>query len=155
MSDNEAISQDQRTNGMGLWTDAKDMLKAARLVLADESMSRSSPVFYLAGHGIEEAFKAFLRCHGKSLEDLKKIGHNLDCALNVAISNGFEELCPLTIQDKKMISAFNGYYQTKKFEYRVTGLYHLPPPKDLIDLGERMLTAIKSICVASAGVVRP
>jgi hypothetical protein len=154
MTDKEPISQDERTNGMGLWTDAKDMLKAARLVLADESMSHSSPVFYLAGHGIEEAFKAFLRCRGKSLEDLKNIGHNLECALNVAISNGFEELCALTVQDKKMISAFNGYYQIKKFEYRVTGRYYLPPPENLIDLGERMLKAIKSICEASAGVVR-
>jgi hypothetical protein len=65
------MTNDERTTGMGLWTDAKDMLAAAKLVSADEHLV--TPAYYLAGHGIEEVFKAYLRSHGHSLGKLKKL----------------------------------------------------------------------------------
>jgi hypothetical protein len=149
------MTGDDRTTGMGLWTDARQMLAAARIVSAESSLANSNPVYYLAGHGIEEAFKAFLRSRGQSINGLKNIGHNLDHALGAAISHGFENLCALSIQDKAMIGQLNGYYKAKHFEYRVTGYQSLPKPQDLIGLGERMLSSIKSVCETSVGVVRP
>jgi len=154
MTEEQLITDEERTTGMGLWTDARDMLAAAKLVCAEPRLANSSPVFYLAGHGIEEVFKAFLRCHGHSLKDLKNIGHNLDHALGAATSHGFEDLFPLTAQDKAMIGRLNVYYKAKHFEYRVTGTQTLPQPQDLISLGERMLGSIKGVCEASVGVVR-
>jgi hypothetical protein len=79
----------ERTTGMGLWTDAKNMLAAAKLVSADEHLV--TPAYYLAGHGIEEVFKAYLRSHGHSIGKLKKIGHKLVCAQDEAIRCGFED----------------------------------------------------------------
>lgn len=154
MTEYQPITDEDRTTAMGLWTDARDMLAAASVVCAEARLESSSPVFYLAGHGIEEVFKAFLRCHGHSLQDLKNIGHNLDHALRAATSRGFEDLFPLTAQDKAMIGQLNVYYKAKHFEYRVTGTQTLPRPQDLITLGERMLASIREVCEASVGVVR-
>jgi hypothetical protein len=154
MTDEKPITDDERTTGMGLWTDARDMLAAARLVSTDSRLSISNPVFYLAGHGIEETFKAFLRTRGQSLKELRNIGHDLEHALGAAASHGFEVLCPLTVQDKAMIGLVNRYYKAKHFEYRITGAQTLPNPLELISLGERMLESIKGVCEASLGVVR-
>ena len=148
------MTDDERTTGMGLWTDARDMIAAARVVSAEPRLSTSHPAYYLAGHGIEEAFKAFLRAHGHSLKDLRYIGHDLDHALGAAISNGIEDLCTLTAQDKAMVGLLNPYYKAKYFEYRVTGFQSLPQLQDLLGLGDRILASIKSVCEASVGVVR-
>ena len=148
------MTDDERTTGMGLWTDARDMLAAAKVVSADTRLANSHPAYYLAGHGLEEAFKAFLRARGQALNDLRCIGHNLDHALGAAISHGIEDLCALSAQDKAMIGQLNPYYKAKHFEYRVTGFQSLPQLQDLLGLGDRILTAIKSVCEASVGVVR-
>ena len=65
------MTDDDRTTGMGLWVDARDMIAAAKVVSAVPKLATSSPVYYLAGHGIEEALKAFLLARGQSLKDLR------------------------------------------------------------------------------------
>ena len=148
MNNGNNISDDDRTTGMGLWTDSKQMLSAAKLVLANPGMSTSSPVYYLICHGIEVGLKAFLRAKGLTLSELRNIGHNLDHALGTAITLGFEDLCPLSAQDKIIIGHVNNYYKAKHFEYRVTGYVTLSPPEVLLDVAERIL---KSVAIA----VRP
>lgn len=144
----------ERTTGMGLWTDAQQMIRAAKVVSDDPGLATSSPAYYLAGHGIEEAFKAYLRARGSSLKDLKCIGHNLEHALGAAISHGIESLCPLTGRDKAILAVLNPYYKSKHFEYRVTGYMSVPQINELLDLGQRVLASIKPICEASVGVRR-
>ena len=139
---------------MGLWTDARDMIAAAQLVSADPGLANSHPAYYLTGHGIEEALKAFLRAQGQSLKDLRYIGHDLDDALGVAIALGIEGICAFDAHDKAKIGLLNRYYKEKYFEYRVTGFKSLPQIQDLLSLGQRILEAIKSTCEASVGVVR-
>jgi hypothetical protein len=51
-----------------------------------------------------------------------------------------------------MIGQLNGHYKDKHFEYRVTGYMSLPLLPDLIALGERMLSSIKSVCMARIGI---
>ena len=146
------MTDDERTTGMGLWTDARDMFAAARVVSDDPRLTNSSPAYYLVAHGIEEAFKAFLRSRGHSLKALRCIGHNLDHALGAAVSHGIEDLCALTAHDKAMVGILNPYYKAKHFEYRVTGFMSLPQLQNLLDLGDRVLAAIKSDCEASVGL---
>lgn len=148
------MTDDERTTGMSLWTDARDMIAAARLISADPSLATSSPAYYLAGHGIEEAFKAFLRARGQPLKDLCRIGHDLDEALKAAVSCGIEDLCTLSAQDRAMIGLLSPYYKAKHFEYRVTGYKSVPQMQDLLSLGDRILTAVKSVCEASVNVIR-
>ena len=148
------MTDDERTTGMGLWTDAHEMLKAAKVVSEDPDLVGSSPAYYLAGHGIEEAFKAYIRARGSSLKELRSIGHNLEHALGAAVSHDIESLCTLTSQDKAMVAVLNPYYKAKHFEYRVTGYKSLPQLSDLLSLGQRVLAAIKPICEASVGVHR-
>jgi hypothetical protein len=148
------MTDDERTTGMGLWTDAHEMLRAAKVVSEGPGLALSSPAYYLASHGVEEAFKAYLRARGSSLKDLKCIGHNLEHALGSAVSHGIESVCTLTSQDKAMVAALNPYYKAKHFEYRVTGYMSLPQLSDLLAFGQRLLVAIKPICEASVGAHR-
>jgi hypothetical protein len=53
-----------------------------------------------------------------------------------------------------MLAGLNPYYQAKHFEYRVAGYKSLPQLSDLLDLGHRVLSAIKPVCEASVGVRR-
>ncbi len=149
------MNPDERTTGMGLWTDAHDMIAAAEVVSNDmKRLHGSSPMYFLAGHGIEEAFKAYLRARGSSLSELKYIGHDLEDALEAAICRGIEHVCVLSDQDKAMLSVLNLSYKAKHFEYRVTGFKQLPQIQDLLDFANRVLTSIKPICEVSIGVRR-
>lgn len=148
------MTDEDRTTGMGLWTDARDMIAAARVVSSEPRLANSHPAYYLVGHGLEEALKAFLRARGHTLNDLKCIGHNLEHALGAAITNGIEDFCTMTAQDKTMVGLLNPYYKAKHFEYRVTGFQSLPLVQDLLSLADRILASIKTVCEASVGVVR-
>lgn len=148
------MTDDERTTGMGLWTDARQMLKAAKVLSENPDLAGSSPAYFLAGHGIEEVFKAYLRACGISLKELRCIGHNLEHALGAAVSHGIEGVCALTSQDKAIVAVLNQYYKAKHFEYRVTGYKILPQLSDLLSLGQRVLAAIKPVCEASVGVHR-
>ena len=79
---------DQGTRHIGLLKHAEDFAKAATIVVdADEHDKAPIAVYYLYGHAIELALKSVLRLHGDSDKCLKKIGHDLDCALKRATSH--------------------------------------------------------------------
>ncbi|CAH9019650.1 hypothetical protein [Candidatus Nitrosacidococcus sp. I8] len=144
----------QQTTAMGLWTDAERMFRAAKVVSQDSSLSYSSPMYFLVGHGIEVALKAYLLTCGYSLKKLKHIGHDLEYALCESVWNDIKNICNLTDEDKLMIDILNPYYKNKHFEYRDKGYKELPQPHDLLNLGDRILIAIKPACEANAGIHR-
>jgi hypothetical protein len=148
------MDDDVRTTGMGLWTDARQMLEAAELVSRSSTLATSSPTFYLMGHGLEVALKAYLRSRGHSLKALRAIGHDIESAAQEAMAQGLGELFSFSPTDLAAISALNQYYKAKHFEYRVTGYRSLPPTESLLVLGNRLLAAIRPICEASVGAAR-
>lgn len=146
------MDDDARTTGMGLWTDAREMLEAAEIVVASPDLHISSPSFYLLGHGLEVALKAYLRSKGQTLKSLRVIGHDLEKAVEQAAVYGLSERYTLSAEDVAAIALLNPYYKAKHFEYRVTGYRSLPSPDDLLQLGRRILAAIRPICEASVGI---
>lgn len=148
------MDDDSRTTGMGLWTDAREMFQAATLVINEPNLKFSSPAYYLLGHGLEVALKSYLRSHGRSLKDLRAIGHDLSKALQDAVDCGLVDCYPLSDSEASALALFTPYYKAKHFEYRVTGYKQLPSPQSLLDLGNHLLAAIRPICEASVGVVR-
>ena len=148
------MDDDHRTTGMGLWTDAREMLQAAELVAGDRSLALSSPAFYLAGHGLEVAFKSYLRCCGHSLKALRAIGHDLEAAAQEASAQGLDQYYRLSIQESAAIALLSPYYKAKHFEYRVAGYQSLPDPVSLIALGNKLLAATRDRCIASVGAAR-
>ena len=134
---------------MGLWSDANDMLAAAKLLQEKEEQRLRHPRYYLLGHGLEEVFKAFIRAKGGTLQCLKSIGHDLELARDWANTTGLAQFYTLTDEDNQALAMLNPYYKSKEFEYRVTGYKSYPQPEVLIGLLERLLSAIRNVCVES------
>lgn len=134
---------------MGLWTDAKDMLEAAKLLQEKDEQGLVHPRYFLLGHGLEEAFKAFVRAKGGTLQCLKSIGHDLELARDWANTSGLAQFYTLSEEDNQALGMLNPYYRSKEFEYRVTGYKSYPEPEVLVGLLERLLSSIKDICVKS------
>lgn len=130
------------------------MLQAAGVIINQPKLEFSSPAYYLLGHGLEAALKAYLRCGGRPLNSLRAIGHDLSKALQEAVDGGLADCYPLSDSDAIAIDMLTPYYRAKHFECRVTGYKQLPSPQILLTLWNGLLAAIRPICEASSGVVR-
>ena len=145
------MNEGSRTSGMGLWTDARQMLAAAKHLSTVKGFELSQPLYYLLGHATELAFKSYVRANGATEGCLKNIGHDLTLGLNWAITIGLEKIVSITNEDKAAILQLNSYYKEKEFEYRKTGSKIYPQADYLILFIERVLDATKSICASSVG----
>jgi hypothetical protein len=77
------------------------------------------PVNYLMGHAIELGLKAYLLHNGRSLADIKFIGHRLRLAYNEARQVGLDE--HFQPEDVTVLDALDPLYSDKQFEYIETG----------------------------------
>jgi hypothetical protein len=71
-----------RSPALGLWNFAWEYAEAAKKVVGEPELKHVA--YYLICHSIELALKAFLRAKGKEMDDLKKLGHNLEATLREA-----------------------------------------------------------------------
>jgi hypothetical protein len=81
----ELAEEEQRTTAIGLCLQAERFLNAAKTILkANDSVgkivSANGPGTFLLLHGVELTLKAWLRKNGKSLLELRSIGHDLSKA---------------------------------------------------------------------------
>lgn len=141
------MAEETRTTGMGLWTDANEMLLAAEHLATVNRLKLSQPLYYLLGHAIELSFKSYIRAKGATLDCLKSIGHDLVLAFDWANTAGLNDLVQLTEQDRAVLSMLNTYYKAKEFEYRVTGPKTYPNVADLVSLLQRVLEATEPVCL--------
>lgn len=77
----------------------------------------STVSYYLYGHSLELAYKSYLHQNGIDIKELKKIGHNLEVALDKCVEL---EICKhIDINDnyRAVVKGINKYYSTKEFEY--------------------------------------
>lgn len=51
---------------------------------------KSWPHYFLLGHAVELALKAFLASRGMTAEEVRKYGHKLERLLNAAVTHGLE-----------------------------------------------------------------
>jgi hypothetical protein len=80
-----------------------------------------TPVNYLIGHAIELGIKAYLLQRGRSLADIKSIGHHLRTAYKEARELGLDEHFQPEAEGIEVLDALDALYSDKQFEYIETG----------------------------------
>jgi hypothetical protein len=142
----DEISDDERTSAMGLLTDAKQMLAAAKLLHDSNVWKVQRPTYYLLGHSIELALKSFLLASGMSQGTLKnKLGHNLTKTARRVIAAKSNSISPIVQEYLAAIDLLNHYYQAKELEYRVTGTKRFPAKETLIALLDAVIPKIEPV----------
>lgn len=135
-----------RETPLGFWRYASEYTEAAKHLNSQDRTSFLIPAYYLVTHGIELGFKAFLRAHGYSVENLKKLGHNLKRLVKTANKEGLPDVAPCSKEFLAAIDLINSYYKQKQLEYIKTGFKQYPPISCLIDGNESLLKNIKTLC---------
>ena len=140
----------RRTTAMGLFTDSRQMMEAARIIHL-ENDRLTQPIYYLLGHSTELALKATLLAEGTSLSKLKyEVGHDLSEAATRVLDLRHNSISTLVQEKLPAIGLLNDYYKSKEFEYRVTGIKQLPHVADLLSFLDALLKEVRLI--VSSGV---
>lgn len=132
---------------------ARNYFSAATNWITD---GKYSPVpYFLFCRSIELGFKAFILAKGEKLNFVKnKIGHNLEYALEKAISYSLEDFVSITPEEKKQIQKANAYYNDKGFEYfNIKNLFdkiNLPDIEILGKYSEKLLRDIEHFILSNA-----
>ncbi len=136
---------------MGLWHHAKEFYEAASVVLNAAGAKVSLPSYYLLGHSIELSLKAFLAARGVPIAELKsrKYGHDLKALLTEARRRKLGLEVKLSAVDVGVIELLNFDYVAKRFEYRETGVYHLPLINLADDVTGKLVKGLKKYCEAN------
>jgi len=138
-----------RTDSLGLWNYARDFLTASKTISEDQKGKISIPAYYLCGHSIELALKAFLRGSGTSLDCLRsrEIGHDLGNTLAAAIKNGLEEHKKINQEERALIELLNISYKNKELEYITAGSKRFPEIEAIQKISESLIESIKRFCI--------
>lgn len=141
----------KRTTAFGTWRFAKEYLQAAKIIekTVNFNLEIAAPRYYLLGHGIELALKAFLLAKNVPPKELqsKKMAHDLEKALVSAEKLGLSELVALSPDERESIVLLNKTYEPKEHEYFITtGGIVLPPTSVLFAVLNKVLSAIRTVC---------
>ena len=117
-----------------------------------------SPVpYYCVCRALELALKAFLLAERVPVSELKKkkLGHNLDALLELAMSHDLTRFWTPSVGDRKEIAKANVYYAEKGFEYfqvgfTMRGYPELPLLPELHPRTGDLLAAIRDLALAAA-----
>jgi HEPN domain-containing protein len=135
-----------RTNSAGMWNYAYEYFKAG-VIVHESAKTNTDPIYFLIGHSIELCLKAYLRGSGLSIEQLKKLGHNLDKLLEEAKAHGVASLVEISEEFRTIIAYLNSYYCIKPFEYIESGTKTLPRIEDLSKRVGELLATTKDFCM--------
>jgi hypothetical protein len=144
------LNQEDRTTAVGLWMFADSYAEAAKHLADTTDLRHKAPIYFLYAHAIELAFKAFLRTHGASLDDLKCVGHSLPALMERARAQGLDQ-GTLDENGLKLLGLLDAYSHDHEFRYIKTGFKKLPNLNALHEVASRMLSATRSACVPSRG----
>ncbi len=136
------------TTPVGLARYANDYFDAA--LAADDVLGKRkgyetvapAPVMFLIAHSIELALKAYLRSVDVSLDDLKKLSHNLSKCWEKAVKSGIEEHIKLTNEDLKVLEIINNLHKSNDLRYIRTGYKEFPVFGPLEVLAKKLLDSI-------------
>jgi hypothetical protein len=154
-----AIDDNERTSELGLFNTARsywhsaEHLNAANLKVTHPQ----APVTFLFCHAIELYLKAFLRGAGKSVAELKQIGHRVANLAKAAVSAGFK----IEPEQSEVLSHIDDASVAIEARYIVTGFKNLPTNEALSGaaayLDQTVFTALsnKGIPVRSEIFERP
>ncbi len=139
-----------KTPSLALWSTAYDFYQAAFLVVKGEPRRLRYQMvdYYLICHCIESALKGFLRGKGYTIQELVKIGHDLEKALKHARAEGIEAHHQFPKDFLNDLAVANFSYKNKDFEYLLAGVVHLPKTPDvLLDGAGRLVASLQKFCI--------
>lgn len=112
----------------------------------------SFPAYFLVGHAIELALKAFLLGRGMTIDILRsrKYGHNLDALLSEARRRKLGTFVKLSNAELQAIVVLNQCYSAKEFEYSATGVRRLPHYADIYAIADRLTRGLRKFCLKLA-----
>jgi len=147
-SDKRATRVPDRTTSVGMARYAREFLEAAVAlddVIGDKQEyfpMPSVPVLYLAAHSIELGLKSFLLHEGKSLDELREFGHNLEKCLDTANQLNLSQLVIFESREIAALEALNELYSTKQLNYISTGTKRYPVLEPVKAFGCKLLDSI-------------
>ena len=134
----QQTADDRRTTPYGMWRYGNSYLFAAKTLDAANPNPRftSDVTHQCVCQGIELAFKSYILANGKSLNDLKVIGHSLLKCMNVAVALGMSHR---SADHLHAIEMMDHYYSEHEFRYIVTGSEEFPIVSRLFSVGAYVL----------------
>ena len=134
-----------RLSSMMLSNLAGEFLAAAQS-LHSVNVSSSMPLYFLICQSIELSLKAYIRGCGAAREQLIKIGHDLEKALNTAQSEKLSQLFTVTLDQEQALRMINPYYAEKDLQYTEVGFKRYPDVTILLGLAEVLHSQIREFC---------
>lgn len=137
-----------RTSPVGLWRMARDYALAALVVRAAQRSEIALVPYFLAGHAIELALKAYLRGAGLGASELssRRFGHNLQALLDECHRRGFDRSVRLGSRQRSALHLLGAYYAGKTFEYYETGVLQVPIWGILEGALRRVIDGVQRFC---------
>jgi hypothetical protein len=142
-----------RSTAHGFWRFAANYFLAAQTV--DVRIKQEGnlyfPALYLYGIAIELSLKAFLLKRGKSLEQMKRLNHNLKDILALARRHKLGRVVRLARREREAILLLNYTYQTHLLRYIVTGTVRVPELIHVTRAAEELVTGLELLCTGTEG----
>jgi len=147
------------STALGFLRVGSEYLRAAELVLppakteAEAFRQRLSlSAYFLVGHAIELALKAFLFSRGLSISRLRsrEYGHNLARLLTEARRRKLGNLVKLAQSEVVSVRLLDEMYSAKEFEYSANGVRGLPHYAVAYSAAEKLCTGLRAHCVRLA-----
>lgn len=141
----------ERTKPMGLIRYANDFYKAA--IGADDTFGMRPgyeiiapiPVYYLIGHSMELALKAYLLHNGVTLHELRSnrhFGHDIVKCFEKATEFGLLKIVTFNDNELGTFTILNNLYSNKELEYIVVGYKEFPMFGPLQTMSRKLIDAI-------------
>jgi hypothetical protein len=151
---NEENIQDavDRTTAIGLFNTARSYWQSAinLEVLSLDVTHPAAPVTFMLCHAIELYLKSYLRGHGSTVADLKKIGHSLSKLSASATGRGLN----LDAEGIEVISHIDAEGVAIEARYIVTGFKSAPTNEALANLAEQLDKKVGAALISEGFPIR-
>jgi hypothetical protein len=149
---NETLENDERTNALGLFNTARSYWCSAEYLNGGDLgvTHPQAPVTFLFCHAIELYLKAYLRGIGKTVADLKKVGHRVSNLAKLSRTDGLV----LAHEQSEILSHIDDADVALESRYIVTGFATRPTNHALSDLAKHLDIAVCDALVKLGQPVR-
>ena len=135
----------QKQEAIGTWKLSRDYLDAGtKLDITQNPFKVCMPAYFLFGHAIELAFKSFLISQGITEKELRKLGHDLEAAMQAAFSHETLDVY-LSETQQSAIIMLNPYYLGKELEYLAVGVKTFPDIIEVAATAHALVMGVKPI----------
>jgi len=140
VSDEVGLTDDDRTNPMGLFHFARSYWQSAEHLLQHQIpvTHHTAPITFLFYHAIELYLKSFLRSDGLTVKELRQYSHGVNKLGKAAEQRGLS----LVNDDKEVIQLMDEFDNIIRSRYITTGAFSRPEEQALSAVCKRLDTVV-------------